>query len=182
MKCITLFLLSSFLVACSQKHKKDIMPIDATIFHIDCSCYEDTLLDKKSPDTMRELFFWISLKNPNDIDMYIPIRSVVDKRYCSEIGIFMDTTRLHRYMVTKDMNFNTLKAHSWTSIRIRLFEDLDKNAMGATHDIRKLLKKIRFRYLKCKTDTLYCNKEIADIHFVIYDSLKIEYKRAGYDE
>lgn len=57
MKCITLFLLSSFLVACSQKHKKDIMPIDATIFHIDCSCYEDTLLDKKSPDTMRELFF-----------------------------------------------------------------------------------------------------------------------------
>lgn len=177
MKYITLLILSSLLLACSPNPQKEIMPIVASIYHIDCNCYEDTLLDKKSPDTIRKLFFWISLKNPNDIDLYIPFRSVFDTMYCSEIGVFMDTIRIHRYMVTKDMNFKILKAHNRSSMRIRLFEDLDKNSLGVTHDVKELLKRLKFKYMKCEADTLYCRNKMADMNFVIYDSLKIEYRK-----
>lgn len=176
MKQTTLFLLSFFFLACgSTSPKREILPVVGTIFDVTSSCYEDTLLDKKSSNTIRRIFLEISLQNPNDIDMYIPIRSIGEQEYCSEIEILKDTTRWD-FVLTKNINTQILKPHTSTNLRILMFEHLDKNLLGVTHDLKELLKVLRFKYLKCETDTLFCKKKIADIEFVISDSLKIQYR------
>ena len=178
MKLYSLIIISSILLsACGNKKDKAPVtdkPVVATLKAIHSSCYEDSLMDIKMGIEMRHLYFYIQLYNPNDIPVYIPIRSfqTLDNNSCFVFSL--NDTIINGHHTSRIDNQCVPARDSIRSIVYTIW-NFRQTEFAKIHDVRKIAPHFKMEYVKCHTDSLFRHHKIPDVVFRIDDNMKVQY-------
>ena len=178
MKLYSLIIISSILLsACGNKKNKALVtnePVVATLKAIHSSCYEDSLMDIKMGVEIRNLRFFIQLYNPNDIPVYIPIRSfqTLDNNSCFVFSL--NDTIINGHHSSKIDNQCVPARDSIRSIVYTIW-NFRQTEFAKIHDVRKIAPHLKMEYVKCHTDSLFMHHKIPDVVFRIDENMKVQY-------
>lgn len=178
MKAILLFLLivlTSCNYARNTKKEKDIQSIVGTLTGVECSWFEDSVLNRKArmEEQAKSVWLYITMSNPNDVPVYLPVNTLLDSIYCSYVEVHLNNKILYseNHMGAKSQIIN---GKSQRRIWIKIY-DIETGGRDNNFDIKEVIKKIKFKYIKCLSDTIYIKKEIGNIQFIISKDLEFRF-------
>lgn len=165
---------------CNSASRQDsnckTFPVIALLSRVDCTWFEDSILNEKSGiGKMGKVFLNFILTNPNDSPIALPVCGTYgsDTLYKSNIEVYRKGHKLDSENIYSNKLVLNGREQCFITVKI---EDISKTGYNGFKDIKKAVAALDFVYIENKADSMYFKEKIGRMNFYIDNALDITYR------